>query len=870
MQQLTPWIQSRFYYKNSALPLSGGFLIFYYANTTNFAPTFQSKNGSMHPNPVPLDIIGGAEIWLSESIIYDVEIRDSNGALQETRKGISASSEGGGGGGGLEFVSTSNSESISLGGLGTEINPLTANALISSITANALGITTGGLYVADLSEAVAEKLSEVKHEDSLSISLEGLGTDASPITSNLIISNKSDNAIEVKPSGTEQVAVKTFVGDGTSGLSGYVKSSTPVILGGIFSATFNFVVTSQSIPTGTASSSLIAISGSTNNPIPFLVYVRPDKKIQLTVLDNSNNMKSVITVNAITFDTEYQLYISADVANNQKPIIHLNGVELSTVYLTNDTTSGVFYQAPSPSLLVGINYSSGIASNPLTGSVYEVYFSDSVLAIDEGTTKENATGQEHFTQVAPDSLAVDWFGNAAQGNNSIDSTYTSGTYVADLSEAIAEKLSVVSTTDTVTANLSGDGKISTPIQVDVQVSTDVNNLLKTDVTGLLVDSDDVSSTVNTTDSNTIDFSGDGSTGTPLTGDVILNNNPSNIISSSGSGLLGAVNWGDIGGSLSNQSDLEAELNSLDVDIATNTTDIATNTNSIASKLDKVTTTAQSVASPVNFVEKITVARLIQGGVADDLSTGIQSTSGKFTGILGSESGARSAKFFPDVNYGLELKGDSSWQSGMRFIQNGSNPIQWNMGAFGGGDNFYLGRENIGYSMIIDGVTGTPDFKYGIITALPTGTQVGLVGYDSAGKLIQGTGGSSKKRMSASWSANQGDSFFGISTYKLPRAGTAQSTDNGSTEGCFKPPFNCTVDSWDFCAGAYSGGFVASLVIYNITDATTTATLKAGVLVNDSGTSSVALLSTKIYTVRISITTAGNFSRPSATLNILED
>jgi hypothetical protein len=164
MQQLTPWIQSRFYYKNSTLPLSGGFLRFYYTGTTNKAPTFQEKNGVVNPNPVPLDIVGEAQVWLSESIVYDIEILDADLALQDTRLGVSASSEGGGGGG-LEFVTTDNSDSITLEGLGTQVNPLTANLIISSITSNALSITTaggGGVYVADLSEAIANKLDKVQ------------------------------------------------------------------------------------------------------------------------------------------------------------------------------------------------------------------------------------------------------------------------------------------------------------------------------------------------------------------------------------------------------------------------------------------------------------------------------------------------------------------------------------------------------------------------------------------------------------------------------------------------------------------------------------------------------------------------------------
>lgn len=68
-------------------------------------------------------------------------------------------------GGGITQVDSEDTTSISIGGLGTFADPLTASLLISSITSNALGITTaggGGVYVMDLSDAIADKLDKVQ------------------------------------------------------------------------------------------------------------------------------------------------------------------------------------------------------------------------------------------------------------------------------------------------------------------------------------------------------------------------------------------------------------------------------------------------------------------------------------------------------------------------------------------------------------------------------------------------------------------------------------------------------------------------------------------------------------------------------------
>ncbi len=145
-------------------PLVGGELFTYIAGSNTPIPTYTDATGSVeNTNPVILDSRGEAPVWLNDEMVYKFVLRQpasEGGAIIRTTDNIRANN--GGGGVGLSYVSHSDSETISIDGLGTASSPLTANVLISSISANALGITTGGLYVADMSEAIADKLDKVQ------------------------------------------------------------------------------------------------------------------------------------------------------------------------------------------------------------------------------------------------------------------------------------------------------------------------------------------------------------------------------------------------------------------------------------------------------------------------------------------------------------------------------------------------------------------------------------------------------------------------------------------------------------------------------------------------------------------------------------
>tara|TARA_R110000868_G_scaffold112527_2_gene302982 strand:+ start:12367 stop:16146 length:3780 start_codon:yes stop_codon:yes gene_type:complete len=142
-------------------PLVGGKLYTYIAGSATPAPTYTSASGvTENANPIILDARGEARVWLSDDLVYKYILKDALDVTIRTTDNIQANS--GDSGGDLSYVAHEDTLSIDMSGLGTAVSPLTASVLISSISANALGITTGGLYVSDLTEAVADKLDKVQ------------------------------------------------------------------------------------------------------------------------------------------------------------------------------------------------------------------------------------------------------------------------------------------------------------------------------------------------------------------------------------------------------------------------------------------------------------------------------------------------------------------------------------------------------------------------------------------------------------------------------------------------------------------------------------------------------------------------------------
>ena len=623
MQQLTPWIQSRFYYKNSTLPLSMGFLTFYYTGTTNKAPTFQEKNGALNPNPIPLDIVGEAQIWLSDGIVYDVEIRDANNALQDTRLGVSASSEGGGGGG-LDFVTTANSETITLDGLGTQPNPLTATLNISSVTSNALSITTaggGGVYVADMSEAIANKLDKVD-------------ATAQSVTSSVDFNN------------------------GIRVIDGYLGAGSPQVFLGSDNKTY-IIRDGDALKLNTTSTSGNEVS-------------------------NASLLNDGFSLQTEESTTEQAVYVNSSIFANTFSSVGM-GVTRSTVGLESEA-SVLFVN--------GDNVESAkvdfVLSNLNSGGVDAFNFTGAKAIFNSGVETTE------LLNVPTDTLAYTYGENAS----------------GDLAKS-----------------LGGGGGSQ-----DLQSVTDLGNTTTNGATFEGVVNADKGIVANTNDSDQYPLKLEQS---PLASAVHF--------SSKGNGYQ---TWVGLRGNGTRRSTLGTTPNGSGTQWKLELYD--------SSGLNPISVFDVRYDRNLTINKDLEVPRLLQGSVTDDNTTGIQCEDFRSDGSLGSivigQSPSSSSKTGNSIKYtrdganyltyglgGLSASlriGSSSSLTNVLFTSNLNSTFFGNLST--------VGRILQG-SVTDDGTTGIQCEELRVegdvvLDAIPTGTQVGLVGYDSNGKLIQGVGG----------------------------------------------------------------------------------------------------------------------------------
>ena len=117
-------------------------------------------------------------------------------------------------------------------------------------------------------------------------------------------------------------------------------------------------------------------------------------------------------------------------------------------------------------------------------------------------------------------------------------------------------------------------------------------------------------------------------------------------------------------------------------------------------------------------------RIIQGGVTDDGNTGVQCESLKSIGSLG------------DIIIGKSPSTDQETGNAIKYTRDGANYLTYGVGGLSG-------SLRIGATDSLNNALFTRDLQtrfFGSVTVddIPTGTQVGLVGYDANGKLIQGS------------------------------------------------------------------------------------------------------------------------------------
>ncbi len=124
---------------------------------------------------------------------------------------------------------------------------------------------------------------------------------------------------------------------------------------------------------------------------------------------NTSYQKVFIGDTPLVVGVAYSIYVGFTVSAGF--VVHVNNVA------ENITEIGDYDELPSYTLPFLHSLGSYNNANTTKGNhtLYETYWSTSALAIDRDSTIVNATGQEHFTQVAPDALPSAWLGGAVQG-----------------------------------------------------------------------------------------------------------------------------------------------------------------------------------------------------------------------------------------------------------------------------------------------------------------------------------------------------------------------------------------------------------------------------------------------------------------------
>jgi hypothetical protein len=185
MQSIMPAIQQKFWGNNN-LVLSGGKIYAYEHGTHITAPTYQNEGGAPNPQPIVLDALGEAQIWLDPAIVYDFEVFTSANVPQFTRENVSVASTGGSSSGDFikkitplntkQYISTQltsvvneNTGELDVrdGSVLSENSLITGNASGSVIVPGSAKVTVSGPKNASYAESVIVDNTSTKHVDKI-------------------------------------------------------------------------------------------------------------------------------------------------------------------------------------------------------------------------------------------------------------------------------------------------------------------------------------------------------------------------------------------------------------------------------------------------------------------------------------------------------------------------------------------------------------------------------------------------------------------------------------------------------------------------------------------------------------------------------
>ena len=79
---LSPWLKPRFFITGTNRPLAGGLMYTYKAGTTDPATTYSNDTGTENTNPIQLDSDGQCDLYLDDSVIYRIILKNAAGVTQ--------------------------------------------------------------------------------------------------------------------------------------------------------------------------------------------------------------------------------------------------------------------------------------------------------------------------------------------------------------------------------------------------------------------------------------------------------------------------------------------------------------------------------------------------------------------------------------------------------------------------------------------------------------------------------------------------------------------------------------------------------------------------------------------------------------------
>jgi hypothetical protein len=218
------------------------------------------------------------------------------------------------------------------------------------------------------------------------------------------------------------VTVDSFVGDGSSTSYMNFTSKLPSTVASHFGVRFLYVYVGDSagyVITGT----------DVYNKSSFYVQVLSNGSLVIkywsSFYSNINQNFRLISSSGdidITDGEFHEISIYNNISNSGSPIVTVDGevFDDDLTYPTRSVSIMGFDSFSSVNIASGyvarwVNTGRGLSIQVGKCSIGEFYATTSVLGVDWESIKDNAQYEEHFTQITPDTLPVDWMNGAIQG-----------------------------------------------------------------------------------------------------------------------------------------------------------------------------------------------------------------------------------------------------------------------------------------------------------------------------------------------------------------------------------------------------------------------------------------------------------------------